>query len=95
MFFPEKKTFLGVGLAEALEKNNIFGCRPVRSPGKTALLGAERTESLEEKAALLGAERTKSLEKTALWGAERNRLIRLQLQFQLQCCTSPELITWL
>ena len=47
------------------------------------------------KTALLGAERTKSLEKTALLGAERNGLFRLQLQFQLQCCNSPELVTWL
>ena len=39
-------------------QNGTFGCREGKIPGKTALLGAERTKSLE-KTALLGAERAK------------------------------------
>ena len=55
MFFPGEK------------KNGIFGCREDRIRGKTALLGAERTDSLEKAALLVDAERTKSLEKQHFW----------------------------
>ena len=70
--WKKKTAFLGVGLAEALEK--------------AAFWGAGLSEALEKQYFLV---------KTALLGAEKNGLIRLQLQFKLQCCNSPELITWL
>ena len=58
-------------------KNSTFGRRANGIPGKTALLGAERTESLE-KTELLGAERTESLEKKALLGAEGTESLEKQ-----------------
>ena len=57
-------------------RNSTFGCREDSITGKTALLGAERTKSLE-KNSTLGCREDKITGKTALSGAERNGLIRI------------------
>ena len=82
-------------------KNSSFGCRASKIPGKKQDFWAQRGQHPWKETAVVGAGRAKSLKKTALLGAERTKSLEkralgiIRLQFQFQCCSSPEFITWL
>ena len=60
-------------------KTRIFMCRANKTPGKNSTC-AERTKSLEKKTALLGAERTTSLEKQH-FGCRANQILGVAVSF--------------
>ena len=93
---------LGAERTKSLEKTALLGAERTKSLEKTALLGAGPNPWRNS---TFGCREDTIPEKTAIWVSAngtvqlqlqmRDGLIRLQLQIQLQCCNSPELITWL